>query len=112
MAARITGKQRAARKRNIKIAQRASKKGVTKGRGMKGKAFRKAFKKEFKEQRRTGSSKAYAKRAAFKAAGKKAPGIAKKKAGAFARGIAKKFGVSSKSGQRQFAAGYKKSIFG
>lgn len=107
---RITSKQKSARRRNIKVAQSARKKGVRKGKGAKGKAFGKAFGKRYKEARKFGASKSNAKRLAFEEGHKKAPGIAKKKAGAYARGKARRMGYTKKSHQRQFAQGFTRTL--
>jgi hypothetical protein len=101
----ITGKQRAARQRNIKVAQASKKKD---GAGDKAKS---AFKEAYQRVRGYGGSKDAARRIGQTAATRAAPKIGAKKASTYARGVArKKFKISSKSGQKSFASGYTKEM--
>jgi len=117
---RITGKQRSARKRNIKIAQSAKKKGGG-ARGKAGKAFKKAYKQARKEQKflqggkSTRSNKMHARRAGHKAAMKAAPKAGSKLASTFAKGRATigyggKRMKQSKTAKLQFARGYTRAL--
>jgi len=69
-----------------------------------------AFKKAYKESRSFGSSKSFSKRQGMKAAAKAAPSVGKKRARTYAKKIAGSHGITSKSGRKQFAAGFVRSL--
>jgi hypothetical protein len=104
--ARITAKQKSARRKNIAIARAAKKKGS--GSSAKSRA-KKAYASAYKEARKYGSSKEFSHVTGLKAAHKKSARYTYKIARAYALAKGRKYGYS-KTGASQYATGFTKAL--